>query len=1076
MNKNNLLFFCILFLLGTLSGCSQEHTHTIGSYISLDKNNHTLLCDDCGEKYSTEPHQFESESVEGNCLEENYTIYTCKLCNYSYQETGSKGEHTFDGTYVKSDSYHWSKCSVCGEIFNQENHNFVFEKHVTEPTCESKGIDLYKCSICGYEKKDEINALEHDWEVKLSYDRNAHWETCSRCGEKRNRKNHSLDDGIVTLEPTCIHEGAIEYRCDDCGVVIEESIPKLNHDIDENAYLHDEENHWNECSICHEKFNLVKHDFLITEQMEASHFNAGKEDKICKFCGYEVHIDFPKLNHVPDGDYRYDEESHWNVCKDDGEILDKEIHDLKFIENTIEPTCLEGGEALYECSVCGYQENHLLDPLGHDYQYKYNSTKHWQECTRCHETLGCSMHVFDNGLYDENEQITLYTCNECGYKTSSLSITVTWKNQDGTILETDTVTYGSMPSYDGPTPEKEADFSFEYTFVGWTPEVGLAISDVEYIAVYQAVECSEFIIDYEALGGENAPLEQTKQKGVDISLSDVIPTKDGYVFLGRNNKFEDKIYQPGDLFSLNGNVTLYAMWAEICPECNGSQTITSQKDCSYCSGGRISYYYCSHCNKKTSVTVINGIGTICNTCGFIASLKSETCSYCNGKGYISHINDCETCAGRGYLLPNSPTLVSCEPRSVELQSVEGCEYSLDGITWQDSNVFENLSPNTQYNFYQRTKTNFKLPFGLTSNSLVVTTPSDTNYFVYYVLNGGTNNSANPSEYRANCGQISLNEPTKTHFAFVGWSLNGEIVDSIDTSLNQDIVLEALWTPSDIYTGTFDSNGGNLDKCSVNISYWNGCKDNYTKELNYGEQLVLSTLEVPDKDGYIFGGWYLDSDYLIEAREEMPIVSDINLYAKMVPLSNIFSSKYETPFVIQSGKYSSDLLSYSVMTSSNETASNSEVFVTAGNVKSITFSMSTHAEYGISLTITDLTTGTTIFSRSGEIDRSTQEIDVEPLHAYRVKISSTGWDDGSMGGRYFHNAGGGVDIYSVSYLPQVAKVENSQTYYYGEAINLPNLEREGYNFLGWFDENNQPVHSTYDYDSDMTFHAEWEEIN
>ena len=1071
MNKSKLASF-ILFLLVFLTSCSQPHTHTLGSYEFIDKNNHALICADCGEQYDSEPHNFISEYVEGDCLHESYTLYTCKLCDYSYKEYGSKGEHTPSGTYITSDSYHWDKCSICGATYNQENHDFKFEKHLLEPTCEQKGTDVYKCSVCGYEKEQDVNALGHNWNTTLSYDRNSHWEKCLRCGEERNRKNHSLDDGTITLEPTCTSEGIVEYHCDDCDVVIEESIPKLNHDIDENTYLHDEENHWNECSICHKKFNLVKHDFLITEHIEPSHFNAGKEDKICKFCGYEVHTDIPMLDHVPDGDYHYDEESHWYVCKDDGEIFDKEAHDFEFIENTIEPTCLDGGEALYQCSICGYQEYRPLNPLGHDYQYKYNSSKHWQECTRCHETLGRSMHVFDNGLYDENEQITLYTCNECGYKTSSLSITVTWKNQDGTILETDTVTYGSMPSYDGPTPEKEADFSFEYTFVGWTPEVGLAISDVEYIAVYQAVECSEFIIDYEALGGDNAPSRQTKQKGVDISLSDATPTKDGYMFIGWNNKFEDRIYQPGDKFSLNGNVTLYAMWAEPCSNCDGAGSISRQEDCSYCVNGRDDYWYCSYCGKETYVTIINGYGAVCNTCHRKATERSRDCTYCDGKGYLIYRNSCESCNGRGYLLPEAPTLISCNARSVELLSVEGYEYSLDGVTWQDSCIFENLTPNTTYDFYQRRKTNDELPFGLTSESLSVTTYNSDTYLISYNLNGGTNNPDNPTEYRSNSGTIPLKEPTKPHFAFVGWSLNGEIVDSIDTSLNQDIVLKALWTPSDIYTGTFDANGENLGECFVNIYYWDGCKDNFIKKLNYGDQLSLSTLEVPNKDGYIFGGWYLDSDYLIEAREKMPIVSDLNLYAKMITLSDIYSSAYVTPLVIQFGKYSADLLSYSVLSSSNRTASNSEVFVTAGNVKSITFSMSAHAQYGISLTITDLTTGTTIFSRSGEIDRSTQEIDVEPLHAYRVKISSTGWDDGSMGGRYFHNAGGSVNLSSVDYLEQTVKAGNSQKYYYGEVINLPTLEKEGYIFLGWFDENNQPVHSVYDYESDMTFHAEW----
>ena len=33
--------------------------------------------------------------------------------------------------------------------------------------------------------------------------------------------------------------------------------------------------------------------------------------------------------------------------------------------------------------------------------------------------------------------------------------------------------------------------------------------------------------------------------------------------------------------------------------------------------------------------------------------------------------------------------------------MEGYEYSADGLIWQESNVFDNLDPNTQYTFYQR---------------------------------------------------------------------------------------------------------------------------------------------------------------------------------------------------------------------------------------------------------------------------------------------------------------------------------------------------------------------------------------
>lgn len=388
------LWFKVAGLLGTviLAGCSQQHTHTLGSYASLNKDSHALICADCGQQYETAPHEFESEFVEGDCLEESYTVYTCKICDYSYKETGSKGEHTFDGTYVTSESYHWSKCSVCGAIFDQENHSFEFDRNVNEPTCESDGVDLYKCSVCGYAKYTEVNALGHDWETTLSYDRNAHWETCSRCGEERNRKNHSLDTGTVTLEATCTHEGTIEYHCDDCGVVIEDTIPQLNHQIDENTYLSNASKHWNECSLCHQQINVGSHDFLVTGHVDATHFAAGKETKVCKICGYEVSEEIPIVSHTSDGNYQHDFESHWLICDEDGAEFGKANHSFEFVENTIEPSCLDGGTALYRCSVCGYEDYRAIDALGHDYQYKFNSSKHWRECSRCHDIIGEAEH------------------------------------------------------------------------------------------------------------------------------------------------------------------------------------------------------------------------------------------------------------------------------------------------------------------------------------------------------------------------------------------------------------------------------------------------------------------------------------------------------------------------------------------------------------------------------------------------------------------------------------------------------------------------------------------------------------
>jgi hypothetical protein len=42
--------------------------------------------------------------------------------------------------------------------------------------------------------------------------------------------------------------------------------------------------------------------------------------------------------------------------------------------------------------------------------------------------------------------------------------TVTWKNEDETVLKTEEVEYGTIPTYDEEVPTKESTEEFEYIF------------------------------------------------------------------------------------------------------------------------------------------------------------------------------------------------------------------------------------------------------------------------------------------------------------------------------------------------------------------------------------------------------------------------------------------------------------------------------------------------------------------------------------------------------------------------------------------------------------------------------------
>ncbi len=66
-----------------------------------------------------------------------------------------------------------------------------------------------------------------------------------------------------------------------------------------------------------------------------------------------------------------------------------------------------------------------------------------------------------------------------------LLYTVTWRNYNGAILETDTnVPYGSLPAYNGATPYRPSTSAYLFSFSGWTPALAPVIGDVTYTAQF----------------------------------------------------------------------------------------------------------------------------------------------------------------------------------------------------------------------------------------------------------------------------------------------------------------------------------------------------------------------------------------------------------------------------------------------------------------------------------------------------------------------------------------------------------------------------------------------------------------
>ena len=154
--------------------------------------------------------------------------------------------------------------------------------------------------------------------------------------------------------------------------------------------------------------------------------------------------------------------------------------------------------------------------------------------------------VWDCGtddLYDDIEassEIVSYTIP---------TYTVTWKNHDGSVLETDTgVAYDTTPTYNGATPTKPDDENFTYTFSGWSPAVCTVTGDAEYIAQFTAVSKR-----VEPTYTVTIPATANIGASIQVSANNVVLNTDQTLTVTLQSDFTLKSEQNAELaFQING--------------------------------------------------------------------------------------------------------------------------------------------------------------------------------------------------------------------------------------------------------------------------------------------------------------------------------------------------------------------------------------------------------------------------------------------------------------------------------------------------------------------------------------------
>lgn len=127
-----------------------EHTHIWAT--KYDSTNHWEYCTVCGEKRNVTAHVFTDHWYLGyeNCNRQNYSLRTCS-CGYSYtyHKPHQDGEYW---NYSVSRGEHWKKCKICG---NWTANGQCVDANGKMLTCKNSGT----CVVCGLKRSTDYHYI-----------------------------------------------------------------------------------------------------------------------------------------------------------------------------------------------------------------------------------------------------------------------------------------------------------------------------------------------------------------------------------------------------------------------------------------------------------------------------------------------------------------------------------------------------------------------------------------------------------------------------------------------------------------------------------------------------------------------------------------------------------------------------------------------------------------------------------------------------------------------------------------------------------------------------------------------------
>nr|MCR5783750.1 InlB B-repeat-containing protein [Clostridia bacterium] len=428
--------------------------------------------------------------------------------------------------------------------------------------------------------------------------------------------------------------------------------------------------------------------------------------------------------------------------------------------------------------------------------------------------------------------------------------TVTWKNDNGSTLETDAgVEYGAAPEYNGSAPEKTADAQYTYTWNGWTPEITNVSRDITYSATY-ASTVNKYDVTF--VDEDGTVLKAATKYDYGTAAADIVkpadPTKDAtaqytYTFAGWSpeiaevtgdatytatysatvNKYDVTfVDEDGTVLKAATKYDYGTAAADIVKPADPAKDATAQ-------------YTYTFSGWSPAIAEVTGDATY--TATYSATVNKYTVTWKNEDGTVLETDE------------NVPYGETPEYNGSTPAKTADAQYTYTFAAWNPA-----VSSVTGDAVYTATFDPHLRSYTITWNNWDGTfIKSDTvNYGVTPVYSGDTPTRARTQEFT---------------YTFDGW-------DPAVVSVTGPATYTAQYrSATNQYTATFDANGGSAaDPASV------------TKDYN----TAIGTLPATGRTGYRFDGWFTDAEEGEQISAETKIVADVTYYAHWTIIDYVIS--------------------------------------------------------------------------------------------------------------------------------------------------------------------------------------------